>query len=51
MYICTQCNHIFEEGEGKIAVDVWAVIDELMETVKYLQPRIYQQVINRIKNI
>lgn len=36
---------------GKVAADVWAVIDELMEAVKYLQPRIYQQVINRIKNI
>ena len=36
---------------GKVAVDVWAGIDELMEAGKYLQPRIYQQVINRIKNI
>ena len=36
---------------GKVAVDVWQVIEELMEAIKWLYPRIYNQVIEKIKNI
>lgn len=36
---------------GKVAVDVWRVIEELMEAMKWLYPRIYNQVIEKIKNI
>ena len=36
---------------GKVAVDVWQVIEELMEAMKWLYPRIYNQVIEKIKNI
>lgn len=36
---------------GKVAVDAWQVIEELMEAMKWLYPRIYNQVIEKIKNI
>lgn len=36
---------------GKVAVDVWQVVEELMEAMKWLYPRIYNQVIEKIKNI
>ena len=36
---------------GKVAVDVWQVIEELMEAIKWLYPRIYNQVIEKIKKI
>lgn len=36
---------------GKVADEVWQVIDELMEAIKWLYPRIYNQVIEKIKNI
>lgn len=33
---------------GKKSEDVWQVMDELMETVKMLQPRLYQATLERI---
>ncbi len=36
---------------GKNAIEVWKVMEELMDAVKWLQPRIYNQVIERINNI
>ncbi len=33
---------------GKRSEDVWQVMDELMETVKMLQPRLYQATLERI---
>lgn len=35
---------------GKKSVKVWAVMDELMEAVKVLQPRIYDSVLQKIKD-
>ena len=36
---------------GKVADEVWQVFDELMEAFEWLYPRIYNQVIEKIKNI
>lgn len=33
---------------GKRSEDVWQVMDELMETIKMLQPRLYQATLERI---
>lgn len=35
---------------GKNSVKVWSVMDELMEAVKVLQPRIYDSVLQKIKD-
>ena len=34
--------------EGKRAADVWPIMDELMDAVLVLQPRLYASVISRI---
>lgn len=34
--------------EGRKAEDVWPVLDELMETVKAIQPRLYDAVLRKL---
>lgn len=34
--------------QGKNAADVWAVMDELMETVKIMNPRLYDGVMHQL---
>ena len=34
--------------DGKEQKDVWPVIDELMETIQIIQPRLYDAVMNRL---
>ena len=36
--------------EGKAAEDTWAIIDELMTTIKALQPKLYQATIDKIRD-
>ena len=36
--------------EGKTAEDTWAIIDELMTTIKALQPKLYQATIDKIRD-
>lgn len=36
--------------EGKYAEDVWPIMDELMESMAVLQPRIYDQVMRKVRN-
>ena len=35
MYICTQCNHIFEEGEGKVIKENQEVSDNISDFIRY----------------
>ena len=37
--------------DGKDAVKVWAVMDELMQTVKMLMPPLYSGVVDKLKRI
>lgn len=37
--------------QGKDPAQVWAVISDLMDTVKVLQPKLYDSVIRRIESI
>lgn len=37
--------------EGHNAEDVWPIMDELMQSMAVIQPRIYDQVMRRIRNI
>lgn len=37
--------------DGKNAQGVWDIIDELMDTVKLLHPRIYDSVLSKIQNL
>lgn len=34
--------------QGRDAEDVWPVIDELMSTIKVIQPRLYEAVLRRL---
>lgn len=36
---------------GKKAEDIWSIMDELMETVKALQPKLYDAVLRRLKEM
>lgn len=36
--------------EGQKAEDAWATMDELMTTIKALQPKLYQATIDRLKD-
>jgi hypothetical protein len=36
--------------EGKYAEDIWPIMDELMESMQVLQPRIYDQVMRKVRN-
>lgn len=36
---------------GKLAADVWPVMDELMDAVHVLQPRLYASVLNKLEEI
>ena len=36
--------------DGKYAQDIWPIMDELMESMAVLQPRIYDQVMRKIRN-
>ena len=35
--------------EGKRAADVWPIMDDLMDAVSVLQPRLYASVLNRLE--
>ena len=35
--------------EGKRAADIWPVMDDLMDAVSVLQPRLYASVLNRLE--
>ena len=35
--------------EGKKAEDVWSVMDELLQTIQMLQPRLYNATIEKLK--
>jgi len=35
--------------EGKKAEDIWSVMDELMQTIRMLQPRLYNATIEKLK--
>ena len=41
-------SEFLQAVSGKRSEDVWQVMDELMETVKMLQPRLYQATLERI---
>lgn len=36
--------------EGKYADGIWPIMDELMESMQVLQPRIYDQVMRKVRN-
>lgn len=36
---------------GQNAEEVWRIMDELMQTVKVLQPRLYQATIDKLKGL
>lgn len=36
---------------GKKSEDIWSVMNELMETVKALQPKLYDAVLRRLKEL
>ena len=36
---------------GKKAEEVWKVVDELMETVNALQPKLYEAVLRKLKEV
>lgn len=38
-----------EAIRGKSQDDAWAVMDELMDTIRVIQPRLYDSVMNKIK--
>jgi len=42
-------SEFFQAVMDKKADDVWMVIDELMETLKVMQPKLYQATIDKIK--
>lgn len=44
-------SEFLQEIEGKNADDVFPVLDELLETVKALQPRLYNATIQRLKDM
>jgi hypothetical protein len=37
--------------DGRDSVKAWAIMDELMETIKILQPRVYDSVLRRLAEI
>lgn len=41
-------SEFLQAVSGKKSEDVWQVMDELMETIKMLQPRLYQATLERI---
>lgn len=42
-------SEFFQAVMDKKADDVWMIIDELMETIKVMQPKLYQATIDKIK--
>ncbi len=44
-------NEFFKVVDGKEAGKIWDIIDELMESVRLIQPRLYEAVIKKIKNL
>lgn len=42
-------SEFFQVVMDKKADDVWMIIDELMETLKVMQPKLYQATIDKIK--
>lgn len=42
-------SEFFQAVMDKKADDVWMIIDELMETLKVMQPKLYQATIDKIK--
>lgn len=43
-------SEFLEAIEGKYADDIWPIMDELMESMAVLQPRIYDQVMRKVRN-
>lgn len=37
--------------DGRNSVEVWMILDDLMDTVKTLTPNVYNEVIRRISNL
>ncbi len=44
-------SEFLESIEGKSLADVMPIMDELMDSMKVLQPRIYDSVMRRISNL
>ena len=42
-------SEFLQAVEGTEASEAWAIINELMEILKRLQPKIYESVLNRLK--
>ena len=42
---------LFQVIEGQNAESVWLIMDELLESVKVLQPKLYQATIDRLKEL
>ena len=42
-------SEFFQAVMDKKSDDVWMIIDELMETLKVMQPKLYQATIDKIK--
>lgn len=41
-------SEFYQTIKGKHAADVWAVMDELMETIKLMNPRLYDGVLHQL---
>lgn len=44
-------NEFFKAVDGKEAGQIWNIINELMESVKLIQPRLYDATIQKIKDV
>lgn len=42
-------SEFLQEIEGKTAQQVWETMDELMSTIRALQPRLYEATIDRLR--
>lgn len=46
-----ESSEFLQSINGKKAVDVWKIMSELMESVKLIQPRLYDAVMRKIKGL
>lgn len=44
-------SEFMREVNGRPAADVWRIMEELMETLEVVEPRVYNGVIRRIREI
>lgn len=44
-------SDLYEAISGQNAEDVWKIINELMETLKVLQPKLYEATLERLNDI